>query len=316
MAKNENLEFLSKSEVLDLLKLDERTYHLYISKGILKPYRPTEESKKFLFKKKEIEEVFKPTVTTKIVSFVNQKGGVGKTTFTLNLGVGLSLRQYRVLLIDMDSQGNLTAALGLKEDSIAVENSAVMIFEEKEYQAKDIITQINDNLHLVPASIVLDAVDKKSDLNDYFKLKKFVQRVFKNYDFIFIDCRPSLGTLTMNGLIGSEYILIPVEPDFYSPLGMKQLIKTINESKEFNPILKILGAVINKKDERTNVAKDVTEDLKKALGDIIFNTEINLNTKIKEAPFFSKSVLEYDKSSVGANDYRNLIEEFLSKIKG
>jgi|GEM_PF-335839 len=313
MDKNKKLEFLSKQEVLDLLKLDERTYHLYISKGILKPYRPTEESRKFLFKKEDIESVFKPTVTTKVVSMVNQKGGVGKTTFTYNIGVGLSLREYNVLLIDMDPQCNLSIGLGLNTD-IDVGKTAAAIFEDKEYQAKDIIHKLSNYLDLVPASIVLDGVDKKSDLNDYFKLKKFVQRIFKDYDFIFIDCRPSLGTLTMNGLIGAEYVLIPVEPDFYSPLGMKQLIRTINESKEFNPILKTLGAVINKKDERTNISKDVTNNLKENLGDVIFSNEINMNTKIKEAPFYNKSILEYDKSSVGANDYRNLIEEFLAKI--
>ena len=237
--KNDNLEFFTRQEVMDLLKLDQRTYHLYINKGILKPYRSSPKSKKFLFKRAEIEQVFKPTITTKIISVINQKGGVGKTTLTHNIGFGFSSRGYKTLLIDSDPQENLSRGLGMPKD-MEPEKTLVAIFDKyKKNDAglEEIVHQLGENLFLIPSSIILSGVETESDINIYFRLKTYIQHIYMDYDFIIIDCPPSLGTLTTNALIASEYVLIPICPDFYSPLGTEQLMKKINETKEYNPSL-------------------------------------------------------------------------------
>jgi chromosome partitioning protein len=309
--------YYSRQEVIDLLKIGEKTYQNYLDKGILKPYKPSEESKKFYFKKDDIDSIFKPAISTKTIAIANQKGGVGKTTLTHNIGDGLASRQYKTLLIDIDPQSNLSSVVGV-DRNIDPDRTIYTIFDKEINTriAQDILHKVNDYLYIAPSHLLISGVEKLNTLDSYFKLKKFISLVYNNFDFIVIDCPPSLGTLTTNAFMATEYVLIPVEPDFYSPLGTVQLFKAINEAKEYNPILKILGAVINKKDERTSISKDITTQLKDDLKTFVFESMVNLNTKIKEAPFKHQSVLEYSKSSQGASDIRDLIGETLEKIKG
>ena len=247
-----------------------------------------------------------------IISIVNQKGGTGKTTTILNLSSYLANLGKKILIIDLDPQANATSGLG-------VNNFRKTIYEIISGQSSlyEALIKIKENFYLVPASENLAGanIELVSEENREFKLAKILDHNPLDYDFIFIDTPPSLGLLTINSLIASESVLIPVQAEYYALEGLGQLLNTINLVKEnLNPKLEILGAVITMYDERARLSKDVLEELYKNFPYRIFRTVIPRSVKLAEAPSFGKTILEYAPNSKGAKAYQRLTIEFLHLI--
>jgi len=309
-------EYMTREELFEFLGLNEATYRKYLTDGILKPFKLSESAKKFYFKRDEVEALFKPYLKSKRIAIVNQKGGVGKTTLTYNTLITLANRGYKVLGVDLDPQSNLTKAFLGQDVEIERDRSALIIFEreKKDIREEYIISRARKNIDIIGANILLTGVETINSIDIWFKLKKYLDYISETYDFIIIDCPPSLGILVTNAFLAVEYVIIPMCPDFYSPLGTEQLTKKLKEMLEFNKFLKLLGIVINQK-SHNNISLEIAQQLKERFGEMIFKTEITQNVKIKESPFFTKSVIEYDKSSQGAEDFRNFVEELIKKLK-
>lgn len=245
----------------------------------------------------------------KVISVVNQKGGTGKTTTILNLGFCLANFGKKVLIIDLDSQANTTSGLG-------VNNFQKTIYEILAGQGSflESLVKIKENLFLIPAAESLAGanIELVNEENREFKLAKVLEHNPVDYDFVFIDTPPSLGLLTINSLVASQFALIPVQAEYYALEGLSQLLHTINLVKEnLNPNLEILGGVITMYDERAKLSRDVLEELYKNFPARIFRTVIPRSIKLAEAPSFGKSVFEYAPKSRGAIAYRRLAMEFL-----
>jgi len=245
----------------------------------------------------------------KTISVVNQKGGTAKTTTVVNLSSCLADFGKKVLIIDFDPQANATSGLG-------VNNLEKTIYEVLSGRASilETLVKIKENLYLIPASENLAGanIELVSEKDRELKLAKILEHNPLDYDFIFIDTPPSLGLLTINSLVASNFVLIPVQAEYYALEGLSQLLNTINLIKEnLNPNLEILGGVITMYDERARLSRDVLEELYKNFPAKIFRTVISRSVKLAEAPSFGKSVFEYAPKSRGANAYRRLAIEFL-----
>jgi len=260
----------------------------------------------------------------KIISVINQKGGVGKTTTTINLASALAISGKKVLMIDADPQANLTVSSGITPDPKETDSLMDLIKEENEIGSY-IFTNIfckKDNLSLITSNIDLSTFDIKVAglLNREYLLKKLFNRFkkyIKRYDYILIDCSPSLGLLTINALTASDYVLIPVKLDYLGLCGTSQLFSTINNIQEStNKKLKVLG-VLGTFYDNTKEAKDSLNKLEKACNyeNIkLFDTYIRQNTKLKEAPKEGKDIFSYCKKCNGAIDYQNLSKEILKVL--
>lgn len=250
----------------------------------------------------------------RIIAIANQKGGVGKTTTSINLAASLAIKGKKVLLIDTDPQGNATSGFGIEKNE--VENTIYeLILEECSIQdciIKDVLPNISiipSNVNLAAAEIELIGVEKKE-----FILKSAVDYVIDQYDYVIIDCPPSLNMLTINSMTTANSVLVPIQCEYYALEGLSQLIHTINLVKaRLNPNLEMEGVVFTMYDARTNLSMQVVENVKNNLNQYIFKTLIPRNIRLAEAPSYGMPICKYDSKSAGAEAYMNLAEELIKK---
>lgn len=252
----------------------------------------------------------------KIIAVANQKGGVGKTTTVINLGFAIAELGKRVLLVDADPQGNTTSGVK-KERNIRPSLYEALIHDipvkDVIYQLKDGNNSIRENIDLIPSNLDLAGaeVELVSTFLRELRLKNILEPIVDDYDYIFIDCPPSLGLLTINALSASRYVLIPLQCEYYALEGISQLLKTVELIKKgLNPSLEILGVLLTMFN-RTVLAQQVLEEAKRFFKDKVFNTIIPRNVRLSEAPSFSQSILEYADNSSGAIAYRELAKELV-----
>ena len=252
----------------------------------------------------------------KIISFSNQKGGVGKTTTCVNMASYLADMGKKVLIVDLDPQGNATSGLGFSKSEI--KNSAYNVLIDDVSVSDAVIKTKIDNLDILPSSIDLagaevDLVYKKDREH---VLQKVLETARPCYDFIAIDCPPSLGLLTINALAASDTVLIPIQTEFYALEGLSQLVNTIKlVVKHLNPKLKIEGVVLTMCDTRAIIARQISEEIRKYFGKSVFATTIPRNIRLAEAPSNGVPIMLHDKKSTGAKAYLALTEEFLDRQK-
>jgi len=239
-----------------------------------------------------------------IISIINQKGGVGKTTTTINLGAALAKNGKKVLLIDMDPQGNLTTSLFKNE----FEKTIYHVFL-KEVNMSDISVK-HDDIKIVPADIELSAFEMQSNINNFYVLSKELKLIHDYYDYILIDCPPSLNLFTINAMIASNYLIIPVTTELMSIKGLNQLIKSYNEIKETNNgQLKVMGILFTKYDKRQTIDNEILKIDTPGIDK--FETIIRRSVELKEVPGSLKSIFEFAPNSRGAKDYMNLALEVM-----
>lgn len=254
---------------------------------------------------------------TKIYAFCNQKGGVGKTTSAINLAAALSLKGYKVLLIDFDSQGNSTSGLGIDRTSL---NKTIydVIIDESKIGEVILETEVK-NLFLAPANVDLAGAEIEliDSVGREFILKGALREISEQspgYDFIFIDCAPSLGILTLNALVASNKLLIPLQCEYYALEGLGQLLNTFKLVRDrLNPGLDIGGVILTMADFRTNLTEEVIQEVKKHFGDKVFSSVIPRSVKLSEAPSFGKPAILYDLNNRGSQSYLQLSEEFIKR---
>jgi chromosome partitioning protein len=246
----------------------------------------------------------------KIISVANQKGGVGKTTTTVNLSTILAKKGKKILLIDADPQGNATSGLGVVKD---VELSTYDILVN-DTEMKDAITQTSiKNLLICPSNISLAGaeVELVSMMSREQRLKEKLEEVKEDFDYIMIDCPPSLGLITLNAFTASDSILIPVQCEYFALEGLGQLLNTVNlVKKHLNKSLEIEGALLTMYDIRTNLSNQVVKEVKKYFGDKVYKTVIPRNVRLSEAPSYGMPITVYDPKSKGAKSYEKFAKEF------
>lgn len=250
-----------------------------------------------------------------VIALANQKGGVGKTTTSVNLGACLADLGKRVLLIDLDPQGNATSGLGIEKRQI--EKSVYDVLIDEETMLKDVIQpSSHPGLDIAPTTIALSGaeVELTNLMARETRLKDSFGTVRDDYDFILIDCPPSLGLLTINAFTAADSVLIPVQSEYYALEGLSQLQNTINLVKRhFNPRMKIEGVLLTMYDKRTNLGQQVNAEVRKAFGDRVYGTVIPRNVRLSEAPSHGLAIVDYDKRSTGAQVYEQLAKEVLAK---
>ncbi|NQU95701.1 MAG: ParA family protein [Candidatus Omnitrophica bacterium] len=250
----------------------------------------------------------------KIIAICNQKGGVSKTTTAINLSSYLAIANKKTLLIDLDPQSNATSGIGINKHSI---NSSIYNVLHEQSSLAGIIKQTQiENLHLAPSSLDLTGaeVELVNAMSREYRLKKAIDAVDGQYDYILIDCPPSLGLLTINALAAAKSVIIPIQCEYYALEGLSQLTNTINLIKgNLNSELQIEGVLLAMADYRTNLTKEVIEEVKKFFGDKVYTTVIPRSIRLTEAPGFGKPIALYDNHSVGAQAYQNLAKEVIGK---
>lgn len=250
----------------------------------------------------------------KIVSVANQKGGVGKTTTALNLAAAVAEKGNRVLIVDADPQGNATSGCGVNKKRVSASSYDVLLGLAPAADA--ILNTEVRRLHILPSSINLAGAElelvemEKRDA----RLRIGLYPVLSEYDYIFIDCPPSLGLLTLNALSASDSVLVPIQCEFFALEGLSQLTNTLRQVKKlYNPRLDIEGVLLTMYDARLNLTLQVVREVKQHFGDKVFKSVIPRNVRLSEAPSFGLSIFQYDRSSKGAHAYMELAEEFLSR---
>ena len=248
----------------------------------------------------------------RVISLANQKGGVGKTTTTINLGACLAELGQRVLVIDIDPQGNTTSGLGIKKVDVAQDIYDVIINEMPLPDA--ILHTKRPRLDIVPATIQLAGaeIELTSMMARETRLKEAIQTVTDSYDYILVDCPPSLGQLSINAFTASNSIIIPVQSEYYALEGLSQLLNTIRlVQKHFNPDLKIEGVLLTMYDARTNLGNQVVNEVRNYFGDHFYHTIIPRNTRLAEAPSYGLPIIDFDRKSRGATVYLQLAKEVM-----
>ena len=249
----------------------------------------------------------------KAIAIFNQKGGVEKTTTNINLAACLAIRGKRVLVLDIDPQGNTTSGIGVTKRNL--KNTVYNILIDKNYDPRKAIIKTNiENLDLIPASVDLagaevELVGMEGREN---ALKVGLEKIKDDYDYLFIDCPPSLGLLTINSLAAVDSVLVPIQCEFYALEGVSQLVSTIELVKRsLNPKLEIQGVILSMFDGRTNLSLQVVQEVKRYFGNKVYATVIPRNVRLAEAPSYGMPITEYDPKSKGAEAYGDFADEFL-----
>lgn len=253
---------------------------------------------------------------SKTVCIINQKGGVGKTTSAVNLVAAVGNKGYKTLLIDIDPQGNATSGFGINKRELDLSSYDLLVHSTK---AKNIVLKTEfENVSIIPSSIDLAGAEieliemKKRESN----LKNAIALIKSDYDFIFLDCPPSLGLITINALCAADTVLIPIQCEYYALEGLSQLVATVRQVKKlYNPLIDIEGILLTMYDGRLNLTQQVVEEVKKFFPKKVYSTYIPRNVRISEAPSYGQPVIYYDRKSKGSEAYLNLADEFIKKNK-
>jgi chromosome partitioning protein len=250
----------------------------------------------------------------KVISIANQKGGVGKTTTAINLSAGLAVLEYRTLIIDADPQANATSGVGF--DHKTIKNSIYECVLNEVEPSEIILKTKTPNLDIMPAHI--DLVGAEIELinrpNREHMMKDVINKIKGDYDFIIIDCSPSLGLITVNSLTASDSVIVPVQCEYFALEGLGKLLNTIKiVQSRLNPNLEIEGILLTMYDKRLRLSNQVVEDVRTHFQDMVFDTIVSRNTTLGEAPSFGESVIMFDAESKGAQSYLNLAREVLQK---
>ena len=251
---------------------------------------------------------------SRVIAIANQKGGVGKTTTAINLASCLAVAEKKTLLIDIDPQGNSSSGVGIDKDNVEISTYDVLL-DGATIQEGIIETEIKylsvlpSNINLVGAEIELVGASEREH-----RLKKALETVRDNYDFVIIDCPPSLGFLTINTLTAADSVIIPIQCEYYALEGLGQLLNTVRlVQKHLNPSLDIYGVLLTMYDGRLNLSRQVADEARNFFADKVFNTVISRNVRLSEAPSFGKPIVLYDILCTGAANYINLAKEVMSR---
>lgn len=250
-----------------------------------------------------------------VIAIANQKGGVGKTTTAINLAAGLAFSDRKVLIIDLDPQGNTTLSF---LDPASIDQSIYELLTEPGLNVEEVVkpTRI-PGLDILPSRISLAKFESKliGEFDAPFRLKDRLDPVSKKYDFILIDTPPTLGLITVNALVAANYLIVPIQPSYFALEGTDDLLETVEKVKARpNPNLQVLGVVITLHDKRTTLARDIQEQIKQVFGDKVFDTVISKSVRLEESPAYKETIFTFAPNSTGAAEYHNLCEEVMRRV--
>ena len=251
---------------------------------------------------------------TRIIAIINQKGGVGKSTTAINLAAALGELGKSVLVIDLDPQGNATSGFGIDKGQVSCDSYDILLGEAEVEQA--IAADVCKGVDLIPATINLAGaeVELVSEMARENRLKNAIGPLRGKYDYVFVDCPPALGLLTVNALVAADKLLIPIQSEFYALEGVTKLLDSMKRVKKaLNPSLTIFGVLLTMYDSRTTLAKQVADEVRNYFGDVVFETIIPRTVKLSEAPSFGQPITEYDPSGKGAQAYKDLAKEVVQR---
>ena len=252
----------------------------------------------------------------RVVAVVNQKGGVGETTTSANLSAALGRLGKKVLMLDLDAQANLSAHYGVSPDDEGFTTGTMYDVLRHGRSLESIIIEVAGGLSLAPAGLLLSAADLEHGgvIGREALLKRALSGMKLQYDFVVIDCPPSLGLLSLNGLVAAREVLVPVQSEFLALHGVRQLLDTIDQVRlAYNPTLKVGGVLLCLFDKRRRLSESVAETVKEYFGDLVFRTTVRTNVSLAEAPAQGASIFDYDDKSVGAEDYMSLAKEVVER---